>query len=351
MRDLDIQLGKLEDWCQTLPGEHGQALDDLGDLLTDHREAARARLLDALDSRRYERLLSGLDAMIDHGPSRRSIHAKSPAVAALPELIGERHRAAVRAAKRAQASRVLSDFHRLRIRCKRLRYAIEFTAGLYGNDVKRFAKQVAALQDALGLIQDADVAYARLRTIATTGEGAALSHPTVFAMGMVAERSREEAESRLGALSAPADMLRGPGWRRAVVAFEDARASAADRVEQPGRRNPGGGGDHCSDTVGDGARADGSERGAGRRRIRSQARGDPSHLAVRFARSQPGRRGPTTRWRRRRSGQAGRATACSGLTLGKSSSASGWAAPAAATRASKSDCCRGSVAAVISGCH
>jgi len=236
VRDLDIQLGKLEDWCQTLPGEHGQALDDLGDLLTDHREAARARLLDALDSRRYERLVSALDAMIDHGPSRRSVHAKSPAVAALPELIGERHRAAARAAKRAQASRVLSDFHRLRIRSKRLRYAIEFTSGLYGNDVKRFAKQVAALQDALGLIQDADVAYGRLRTIATTSEGAALSHPTVFAMGMVAERCREEAESRLAALSAPADMLRGPGWRRAVVAFEVARATAADRVEQPGPR-------------------------------------------------------------------------------------------------------------------
>ncbi len=236
VRDLDIQLGKLKEWCQILPGEHGQALDDLGDLLAEHREAARARLLEALDSRRYDRLLSGLDAMIEQGPARRSLHAKSPAVAALPELIRERHRAAVRAAKRAQASGVLADFHRLRIRCKRLRYAIEFTSGLYGNDVKRFARQVAALQDALGLIQDAEVAYGRLHTIATTAEGAALSRPTVFAMGMVAERSREEAESRLGALALPAAMLRGPAWQRAVEAFEAARATAAERLEQAGRR-------------------------------------------------------------------------------------------------------------------
>jgi triphosphatase len=236
VRDLDIQLGKLEQWCHILPGEHGQALDDLGDLLTEHREAGRARLLEALDSRRYERMLSGLDVMVEQGPPRRSVHAKSPAVTALPELIGERHRAAVRAAKRAQASRVLADFHRLRIRCKRLRYAIEFTSGLYGNDVKRFAKQVAALQDSLGLIQDADVAYGRLRAMATTAEGAALSRPTVFAMGMVAERCREEADSRLGGLAVPTAMLRGPGWRRAAEALEDARATAADHVEQPGGR-------------------------------------------------------------------------------------------------------------------
>ena len=159
VRDLDIQRGKLEEWCQILPGEHGQALDDLGDLLAAHRDLARVRLLEALDS--PIRAL-GRRAR-NHDPGRRPAaigRRRTPAAAALPELIGERHRAAVRAAKRAQTSRLLSDFHRLRIRCKRLRYAIEFTAGIYGNDVKRFAKEVASLQDSLGLIQDAEVAYA-----------------------------------------------------------------------------------------------------------------------------------------------------------------------------------------------
>lgn len=230
VRDLDVQLGNLDQWCEDLPGEHGQALDDLGDLLARHRDEARARLLEALESRRYERLVASLQAMLDQGPLKRSPEARTLAVVALPDLISERHRAAVKAAKRAQSSGVLPDFHRLRIRCKRLRYAIEFTAGLYGTDVKRFAKKVAALQGDLGLIQDAEVAYDRLRDIAVTSEGEALSTSTVFAMGMAAQRCREEAAQRLRALSAPADALRGSKWQRTAGALEAAKAEGADRV-------------------------------------------------------------------------------------------------------------------------
>ncbi|MGO9196971.1 MAG: CHAD domain-containing protein [Acidimicrobiales bacterium] len=226
VRDLDVQLGNLDEWCEDLPGEHGQALDDLGDLMARHRDEARARLLDALESRRYERLVAGLHAMLEQGPLKRSPQANALAVSALPELIGQRHRAAVRAAKRAQSSRVLTDFHRLRIRCKRLRYALEFTSGLYGNEVKRFAKKVAGLQVDLGLIQDAEVAYERLRGIAVSSEGAGLSQSTIFAMGMAAQRCREDAAHRLRALSTPVDALRGAEWRRAADALDDAKAVA-----------------------------------------------------------------------------------------------------------------------------
>ncbi|MGO9559218.1 MAG: CHAD domain-containing protein [Acidimicrobiales bacterium] len=230
VRDLDVQLGNLDQWCEDLPGEHGQALDDLGDLLARHRDEARARLLEALESRRYERLVASLQAMLEQGPLKRSPEGSTLAVVALPDLIGERHRAAVKAAKRAQSSGILTDFHRLRIRCKRLRYAIEFTQGLYGNEVKRFGKKVALLQGDLGLIQDAEVAYERLRGIAVTSEGEALSTSTVFAMGMAAQRCREESAQRLQALKAPADNLRGTQWQHASDVLETAKADGADRV-------------------------------------------------------------------------------------------------------------------------
>lgn len=237
VRDLDVQLENLDQWCEELPGEHGQALDHLRDVLLGHRDEARHHLLEALDSRRYERLMAGLRSMLDQGPPKRSPQAATPAVVALPALIGQRHRAAVRAAKRAERSGVITDFHRLRLRCKRLRYAVEFTAGLYGNDAKRFGKTVAGLQDQLGLIQDAEVAYERLRNISVTSEGAALPPETIFAMGMVSQLCREGAVRRLKVLSRPAEVLHQKEWHRLSDAMTE-HASAAERLARVAAERP-----------------------------------------------------------------------------------------------------------------
>ena len=151
VRDLDIQLGRFDDWTEEMPGDHREALDELADLLVGHRVQARRALLEALDSRRYERLVSGLVAMLSQGPSLRSVPGRAPAVTRMPELIGERHRAARKAARRAKRTGAATDYHRLRIRCKRLRYSLEFASGLYDGELKGFVRQMTRLQDALGL--------------------------------------------------------------------------------------------------------------------------------------------------------------------------------------------------------
>ena len=115
-------------------------------------------MLRGLDSVRWERLAKGLAAMVQQGPARRSLADRVPAVIAMPDLVVARHEAAAKAAKRAKKSGVVSDFHRLRIRCKRLRYALEFSSELYGGRTARFVRQLTALQDELGLMQDAEVA-------------------------------------------------------------------------------------------------------------------------------------------------------------------------------------------------
>ena len=129
VRDLDIQLGRFDDWTVEMPGDHREALDELADLLAGHRVQARRALLEALDSRRYERLASGLVAMLAQGPSGRSSAGRVAAVVTMPELIGERHRSAKKAARRAERSGAATDYHRLRIRCKRLRYALGVRLG------------------------------------------------------------------------------------------------------------------------------------------------------------------------------------------------------------------------------
>jgi CHAD domain-containing protein len=240
VRDLDIQLGRFDDWTEELPGHHREALDELCDLLTGHREQARRALLEALDSRRYERLVSGLVAMLSQGPSSRSSAGRAPAVIAMPALIDERHEAARRAARRARRSGVATDYHRLRIRCKRLRYALEFASGLYDGEVKGFVRQMTRLQDALGAMQDAEVASSRLEALALSEEGASLSRATVFVMGGIASRYRMEAEHLIGELPELVDLLTAKDWKRArslmearqkeATALAGASASAGPRA-------------------------------------------------------------------------------------------------------------------------
>ena len=200
--------------------DHRETLDELGGLLRAERVAARAALLEALDSRRYERLVSGLTSMLAQGPSSRFGAGRAPALVAMPPLIEQRHAAACKAARRARHSGAAADYHRLRIRCKRLRYALEFAGGLYGGELKGFVRQMTRLQDTLGAMQDAEVASSRLQGVALSQQGALLGRSTVFAMGDVAGRYRSEAQRLLAELPALVSLLGGKQWRRTTALMD-----------------------------------------------------------------------------------------------------------------------------------
>jgi hypothetical protein len=148
--------------------------------------------------------------------------AQVPAAAVVPGLIIARHRSAVTAARRAARTQDPADFHRLRIRCKRLRYALEFVSEIYDGRTRGVVRRVVRLQDCLGLMQDAEVAASRLHSLATT-ENAGLSPATVFAMGGVADRYRREADRLSGTLPAYLEALKGPQWKKLKALMERRR--------------------------------------------------------------------------------------------------------------------------------
>jgi len=218
VRDLDVQLEGLVGMAEATAGwsvgtrpEDHDPLTELTELLGREREAARAAMLGALDSVRWERLSKGLAAMVQQGPARRSVAARTPAAIGLPELVVARHDAVVKAAKRAKKSGLVPDFHRLRIRCKRLRYALEFSSEVYGGRTGRFVRQLTALQDELGAMQDAEVASIQLADLAT-GE-AHLPPATVFVMGGMAERHRHDVEQLLRRLPKEVSRIDAKQWR------------------------------------------------------------------------------------------------------------------------------------------
>ena len=241
VRDLDVQREGLADMAAATAGwsagarpEDHDPLAELSALLERDRDAARADMLAALDSVRWERLARGLSAMVQQGPARRSVATREPAVIGMPDLVVARHDKVAKAGKRAKRSGVVSDFHRLRIACKRLRYALEFSAEVYGGRTGRFVRQLTALQDELGLMQDAEVASTRLAELAT-GE-AHLPAATVFVMGGVAERHRRDVDRLLRRLPKEVRRIGGRDWRDLAELMEQRRAEA--EAARPPLRTP-----------------------------------------------------------------------------------------------------------------
>jgi CHAD domain-containing protein len=232
VRDLDVQLERLAGWTADVPDDEGFALSDLATLLGRQREEARRALLMSLDSARYERLVAGFTSMLRQGPSRRSAAARAPAGVVVPDLIAARHRSATKAARRARRTGEAADFHGTRIRLKRLRYALEFVSEIYERRTAKYLRHVVKLQDALGLMQDARVAAARLRELATA-EGSALSPSTVFVMGGITERYRDESDRLARKVPRLLHELGGSEWRKLTTLMERRRLELGAQYRWP----------------------------------------------------------------------------------------------------------------------
>ena len=233
VRDLDVHLARLAQmtaWTASWTGGDGElALSPLRALLVAERADARRALLAALDSARRERLIAGLLALARQGARRRPPHATVPAVVALPTLVRERHADMVRAARRARRSGIPADYHRLRIRGKRLRYALEFAAGIYGGDTDRFVKKLTGVQEQLGAMQDAEVAATRLFALATTAHERTgpLPYTTVFLIGGIAERFRRESDELRHGAARALDALDAKAWKKLDATMSRRQNAAA----------------------------------------------------------------------------------------------------------------------------
>ena len=192
VRDLDVQIEQLDEWLDAAEPEDSEALATLRSLLQEQRETARTAMLEMLDSRRYEAFVSRFGRTLRARHLARSGPAAQPALALAPDLIEARFRSVRKAGNRIGPDSPASDYHRLRIRAKRLRYALEFLGDLYPDETRPLIKRLVAVQDLLGLHQDADVAIDRLRQLALSGADD-LDPTTIFAMGEIAERHRHAA--------------------------------------------------------------------------------------------------------------------------------------------------------------
>lgn len=212
VRDLDVQLDQLESWRASLAPEDAEALGSLVQLLAAERLEARTAMLEALDSRRYESFVNRFTRILRSLPESTFAAGEAPARDVAPVLLDARMQALREAADELGPEAEPADYHRLRIKVKHLRYAVEFFGELYPASAKTMARRLVALQDVLGLHQDGDIAIARLRALAEE-HGEALGHRTVFAMGEIAERLAQGMSELRAEVPGALARVRGKSWK------------------------------------------------------------------------------------------------------------------------------------------
>jgi CHAD domain-containing protein len=207
-RDAEVLAGHLTETLRTIPVELliGPVQARVQGYFAPRGAAARAALIEALDSPRYQALLAGLDRLAHEPP--RGPRAADPARDVLPAAVGRACRQTKRRMRRAchtpaGPARDVA-LHRARRSARRARYAAEAASPAAGVKAGRFAGQMKKVQSVLGDHQDAVLARQAARDL---GIGAHLAGENAFTYGLLLDRE----DRKTSGLQAAACRV----WRRA----------------------------------------------------------------------------------------------------------------------------------------
>jgi len=202
-RDLDVfQAETLETVVPHLSAD--SVLGHLPEIADPMRREAYARVTAALDSRRYTGLLLSLGAWSAGGRWRaqpltpNSARLFAPAREVGSELLARRYSKARRNGRRIREL-TFAEAHRLRIQCKKLRYATDFLGSLYPSQTTHpFTRQLGRLQDILGHLNDQSTAERLLeRALDRLDPDAAARHQRAagFVLGWTSRMALEKLQS------------------------------------------------------------------------------------------------------------------------------------------------------------
>ncbi|MGE3961204.1 MAG: CHAD domain-containing protein [Dehalococcoidia bacterium] len=238
VRDLDVQIDGLERLRAESSWEDAAALRPLIEVIEAERREERVRLLELLNSARFEALVRAFSATLRQGPP---LGAPSPEVHAYAApILAARVRRVRKDGRALKPDSPSVEYHELRIKAKRLRYSLEIFGELYGRPAERMTVALKTLQDMLGDHQDAEVGIQRLHAIVAE-HGRSLPPETLVAIGSLIERYRQQERTLRGEF--PRDfraML--DRWRPLARASGSALRDAARRTDavKPVRSRAGG---------------------------------------------------------------------------------------------------------------
>jgi CHAD domain-containing protein len=217
VRDLDVLLEAIDGYRADLSATEQGAIEPLIAAWRQHRDDARVLLVRELDSPDHDRFVDDY-----------LVFVRTEGAAVTPVRPVEPHQVRDTAPSRIWAAYEqvrgyegvlrwadIPTLHELRIASKRLRYSLEFVQEALGDDALPLIARVTALQDHLGLMNDADVAASMARTFLVE-HASRLSPIESQAIGRyLVDRDREVARLRRS-VGIPWRAVAGAGFRRSL---------------------------------------------------------------------------------------------------------------------------------------
>ena len=198
VRDFDVQLEAADLYRAGMPIAEQRALEPLLAAWRRQRDDARILLLDELDSTGYRRWVDDyVDFVRTEGAAVRGVGAVEPHRVrdTAPSRIWAAYEG-VRGYETGLRWADVTTLHELRIAGKWLRYSMEFVREALGREADPLIARVTALQDHLGLMNDADVTASMTRAFLVEHAGE-LSAPESAAIGRyLVDREKEVARLR-----------------------------------------------------------------------------------------------------------------------------------------------------------
>lgn len=179
-RDLDVQITHFKEQRDSVKPQDRAAFGEFIDDLQDLRTKIQRQLMSQLRRPRYVALINRLMAAV-----REPVVVSNKV--ALPDLAGKAFRNLCKAVKPLDRSASNVQWHCVRIRAKRARYAAELSELCVGHVATQFTEQMELVQDQLGDIQDAVMAEAHLRRFTSKQAG----RRSALVVGQMIERERQ----------------------------------------------------------------------------------------------------------------------------------------------------------------
>ncbi len=221
-RDLDVALGELQTFSRKLPKSDRSGVAPLMEYLLAERGRARAQMLSVLDSIWVRKHFQELFSLTAPGAASQA-SAAGLALQASPKLLRSRFRKLRKRADRLGSDSSTAEYHEVRGQVKKLRYALEAVAPLYGKPAVEVVRALRRWQENLGLQQDAAVAMRRLNALAMANpEG--IPAETLFLMGRLAERHFGAAKQARKRCAAGYRKVRKK-WKQLRTKFEKSTAN------------------------------------------------------------------------------------------------------------------------------
>jgi len=198
-RDLDVYLLKKDSYLARLPASLQPGLASFFADLVVQRRAEHGKMVRALRSKKSRTILNTWKRYFaskgrEPGPSD-GMAAKELA----GKIIFRRFKRVMRDGKALDAATPDPEIHRLRIQCKKLRYALEFFSSLYPAAAIQLAvRQLKRLQDILGTFNDLSVQQQMLRHTLDGLRGARRNNELVAALGALMQSLFQEQQKLRG---------------------------------------------------------------------------------------------------------------------------------------------------------